>query len=577
MNFFKVPQAALTASLGLTLLFTPGCPDETTTGTTPDVAAAEVSLDGASDGASDGLGDTPGGDADSGPVDVELPPVEPGLQARLYLHDPVTENNTPIQVTLHAPTTADGSLISQWVETRNCLNEEGGEAMSFGGFAVGNLCHEVQTAFPDVDGNYLHYGPDDDSDPNDAWPQVMMYHHVNIMHDYFKDTHGLTDLDLPIQAIVNLQFWIDPAVAPLIGGTGGWTPFPNAAYIPGEQFAAFNLPPRDDGAIVFGQDTEVDFSWDSSVIYHEYTHAMIGGTRLIGYVAGDHAVEDLLSLNEGFADFFSATFSGKPEIGSYGIATLAPNQLRDLRLKRTCPESLIGEAHADGQIIGSALWAVRTAIGPELTDAIVLRASQSFTAQTTLQLVGEAIMAEAATEAAGVATDIEAILTEYGVLGCVPVREWKPFSAFFTGLPLFVPSAQSTQNPAFSDWAPGVFQMYVDVPSDKVGVTLTWTGQAQSQFGGAAAADLDLAVKVGDTPVTISYSPGASHDGTDVDVPAAAAGTTKQEVTLSAACITAGGRSHVMLMNRGGAAQLDSLAVKYVSDLAGAPNVVTCQ
>ena len=91
-------------------------------------------------------------------------------RARVYLNDPVTDDNVVSEVTMERPNSLDGRLTSDWVAVFNCLNEEGGvTAMpNFGPVAITvSLCKEAQV-FPDEDGHYLSVTPpDDDSDPND--------------------------------------------------------------------------------------------------------------------------------------------------------------------------------------------------------------------------------------------------------------------------------------------------------------------------------------------------------------------------------------------------------------------------
>ena len=81
-------------------------------------------------------------------------------------------------------------------------------------------CVPEQKAKPGPDGTYLHIVPPATPAEDDGrFAEVMMYHHMQVIHDYFKETFAFTGLDFPLDAVVNLT--ID------VGGT--WRSFPNAA------------------------------------------------------------------------------------------------------------------------------------------------------------------------------------------------------------------------------------------------------------------------------------------------------------------------------------------------------------
>ena len=148
-------------------------------------------------------------------VAPDEPVVNDGPKARVYLNDPVTDDGETSEVVLPKPTSEDGRLTSEWVQVVNCLNEEGGLTANpdLGGFTIQvSLCHEKQVVRPDADGNYLSIAPpQDDTDPNDSFAELMMYYHVNRAHDYFKEAFGFSALDFPLPALVNVQFRTDPS------------------------------------------------------------------------------------------------------------------------------------------------------------------------------------------------------------------------------------------------------------------------------------------------------------------------------------------------------------------------------
>ncbi|MEZ4470537.1 MAG: hypothetical protein R3F60_06990 [bacterium] len=439
---------------------------------------------------------------DAGPADAAPdaapdafipPPILDAPLAWVYLDDPTTNDGMLSQVPLHRVTDPEGKLTSESVQVFNCLNEEGGLVAhpDLGGFTLEvSLCHEVQTARPDPDGNYLSIRPPVDAlgtpapgDPNDPFAEVMMYHHVNRVHDYFKEQHRFTDLDFPLPAIVNLQFKIDPPL-PIPGfmpGPDGWYPFPNAAFFPRESWnelaSSLGLPGRDSDSIIFGQAGH-DFAYDARVIYHEYTHAVVGTSRLQVPAGVDRYGLDgsPRAMNEGLADYFAGTLANGSAIGVFGIGELAPDQVRDLADARICPDDLFDEVHADGRVIGSTLWAVREALGPQVTDRIVFRALEQFTEGTTHQIAAELILAEAEAEGPDVAAQVREIFGRFGFIDCERAIPWARFRAQGSrdGLPHRVEGRSTVGIPGFGQGVPAYKQQYVDVPAGAAGVTLSW-------------------------------------------------------------------------------------------------------
>ncbi|MGM0575000.1 MAG: M36 family metallopeptidase [Myxococcota bacterium] len=511
---------------------------------------------------------------DAGP-DV-APDAEPETQvepkAAVFVHDPNTDDYETTEVTLRPPVTDDGTLMGEFVEVRNCLNEEGGEPI--GGGAA--LCRETRVASPGEDGTYLHIVPPSiHSDPNDTFAEVMMYHHVNVMHDYYKDVHGLTDLDFPLQALVNVQI--------NAGAFGGWQGFPNAAFIPEEGFQQFGLPKRDFGAIVFGQYQVTDFAYDASVIYHEYTHAMIGTTRLTGVLADTWGLDSLPgAMNEGFADYFATSMKDHPVVGAYGLSFAGEHMVRDLTNERTCPDDLFGEIHVDGKIIGSAMWALREQLGRDVTDGMILRALQSFTNFTTMEMAGQLILDEAELLGPDEYDTTEAILTEYGVIGCEREKAWEAFDAEGNDdqLPYFVAGTQNVQAGQLPEGAPGYFQFRVDVPEGAEAVTLSWAAEAQPSFlGGGGPVDLDIAAKKGSKVVFGALTGGDVTADGKWTAPKMPSDQAWQGVTLTGDCLPAdGGPVYLMFLNTGdGQATIQGMDLSWPEDASSAPNVVTCQ
>ena len=177
------------------------------------------------------------GELDQGmELDQALPPphlVNP--KAKLFLNDPITNDGELTEVAMKQTSSEYGILTSESVQVFNCLNEEGGVSGELNmGFTVEvSLCREAQTVRPDPDGNYLSYEPPSDySDPNDQFAELMMYHHVNEVADYFKEQHEFVKYETPLPALVNVQLKTNPPL-PFEGlrpGPDGFIPLDNALF-----------------------------------------------------------------------------------------------------------------------------------------------------------------------------------------------------------------------------------------------------------------------------------------------------------------------------------------------------------
>lgn len=533
-----------------------------------DAAANDAAADGATPDAR--TADAAAADArapDALTPDAAPPPHLTEPRARIYAGDPITDDGQLTEVTLPETNNPEGRLTNAWANVHNCINEPGGLTATpdLGGLRITvSLCHEVQTARPDADGHYLSIAPPaDDADPNDRFAEVMMYFHVNRVHDFFKGTFGFTGRDDSLYSLVNVQFKTEPRL-PIPGldiGPDGWIAFPNAAYFPEESWnelaQSFGLPPREGDSIIFGQ-ASVDFAYDARVIYHEYTHAVIGTSRLQTRVLDAYGLnDDPRAMNEGLADYFAASIAGDAVIGRYGLGELDATAVRDLSVPRRCPADLADEVHADGRIIGSATWAIRDAIGAEAADRIIFRALEQFGPSTTMPLAGELILAEAAGEGAEIEATVRGILRDFGVIECERAQRLTNWRA--TLLPRVVEGTASAGVAGLRAFVPGFAQHYVDVPAGTAAVRLSWTvvgggglGGLGAVFGGGGPAQLGVAVRRG-APVGIAVEDGAAvlTRDAEIDPPATRDDQVyRQSVVLGPECLGDAARLYLMFLNR---------------------------
>jgi hypothetical protein len=514
-------------------------------------------------------------------IDAFVPP--PHLdapKAKVYLHDPVTDASQLTEVELAKTTDPLGILTNEAVAVFNCLNEPGGVGgmVNFGGFTVRiNLCREEQVARPDRDGHYLSIVPPlDDLDPNDEFAEVMMYHHVNQIFNYYKEKHAFVRYEEPLPALVNVQFTTTPRLnfPGFTPNADGFIPFDNALFFPKENWEAFasqfGLPPRDQDSIIFFQG-QADFAYDASVIYHEYTHAVIGINRLLGSAADQYGLDTSPGgMNEGLADYFAASALNEAIVGNYGIGKVDPKGGRNLSVVSKCPDQYSWEVHAQGKIIGSTMWAVRNAIGQEQADQIMFNALLLFNQNTTHQQASELILAEAAMISADLETQVRSILTDYGMLNCVRSTPWVNWNVedSLEKLPFSVSTAMNTGVFDFgSIGTPHNLQFSINNPENRAGIKLTWYMEAGQSFGGPPPSlkPLQLALRKNQL-VTFEYQPEVkmNHD----ELFTAYYNNGKQEIYLSKDCLGDQQLAHSLFINKNGPdTWITKMEIEYVDEL----------
>lgn len=511
--------------LALWLLLAPACSDD------PAPAAdAGPPADGApqTDAADDA---TAGSDAKSGPL------------ARVYKVSPTEDNKQTTEVTLRHITDASGKLTGKWVEVWNCLPEEGGQKLSIelsGMSLTGSLCVMKQSALPDKNGTYLQYAPPkSDTAGNDAFAELMMYHHVTTYHDHLAQTLGMSHLAKagPLKAIVNLQGKADLF--------GGWVGLPNAAFIPKssgdllKQYGVDILAGRD--GIVFGYNNimptlpEVNFAYDASVIYHEYTHYSVGEALWLPALDKYGVDPTPKGLNEALADYFPSSYTGKSKLGTYALGKSA----RDLAGSYACPGHIVGEEHVDGQVASAALWAARAVLGASVADRAFANAMVTFTARTNFELAATAFLAEVKKLSPDKEAQVRKIFTDSGLLGCVRLRKHQDLASAGSYGPGFAGTAMVPN--VFSGGVPGYLQYSYEIPAGTKELTIEYAGSSGSLMGmGGAKADLSIALRKGGSPITYDYSSGKAVQNAMKVLKGQDDGKGGFKLVLSGDCVSAG-------------------------------------
>jgi len=542
---------ALAALLPLT-----ACDDDTRRGIAPDAVAPSDAEDVSAD-------------------DTAPPPAEP--LAQVYPNNPIQTPETE-QVLLTNLTDPDGHLVGHFARVRNCVPDlEAGAQIPFD---LGPLvltitaCDPRSVAVPGADGTYLDIAPPASRAEDDGrFAEVMMYHHMQVIHAYFSQTHGLTDRDHALDAIVNIQAHLDLC--------DEWGTLPNAAFVPAE--ALDQLPLGLDfglqgDAIVFSGSETKNFAFDAGVIYHEYVHAILGNTRLRGTFVDRRGLNNLPgALNEAYADYFATTILDQSVLGRYSLDDIGPARLcgfdlggsgnfaRDLGNDFVCPDDLTAAIHSDSELFSAALWELRAAFGAEDADRVVLAAVLTLTDTSDFTIAAEATI-DKAFELLGADAEAtaRAVFEARNLVDCDRVLPAARVGA--RGRAISLPSTSQLGALASGGYAPGFVQYRADVPAGARQLTVELdVAAAGGLFGGGGELALELALRPDGAPIT--YTPigpaQLSHDATVTPtVPA------DGRLTFDESCLGAGSLVFA-IHNRGGDAGLSRVTVESSDEPAG--------
>ena len=205
----------------------------------------------------------------------------------------------------------------------------------------------LQVAEP-VGGNYL-YAPSDR-----RFSEVQLYHGIDRVALRFREL-GFAGFGRALEGVVLYQDYV-PSQAVYAGK--------NNAYFSPVEFS------NRGGLFFYLTSRYLDTSWDSDVIFHEYTHAVVN--QLVGRNQGN----TFRAINEGTADYFAASFLDDPAMAEWAARIFGERlpYLRTVDNTNRWPNYLVGEEHVDGNIWSGALWDIRKALGADRTNRIVLNA-----------------------------------------------------------------------------------------------------------------------------------------------------------------------------------------------------------
>jgi Zn-dependent metalloprotease len=193
--------------------------------------------------------------------------------------------------------------------------------------------------------------------PNDLrFSEQSSYYFINQMHDYFKSAFGFTGRDSAIPTYVHFN--------------PDGTALNNAFYMP-----YFDSIFVGDGSGSTSGATGINNpAFDSDLLYHEYTHAVIG--KINASFGNDNYG---LAMNEGYADYFACSQLNDPNQGEW-LLQARPDLWRNLTNTNKYPTNVLPpgtsdfEPHYAGMIWSGALWDLRVALGQTIADKIAFGA-----------------------------------------------------------------------------------------------------------------------------------------------------------------------------------------------------------
>lgn len=188
-------------------------------------------------------------------------------------------------------------------------------------------------------------------DPPRSHEQYLRYLYSNT-HPGFDEVMAYYHIDRTVTYLDSLRL-LPPGTPPFLAKVHA-TNLDNSWYRPSTGWLEYG-----DGGVPDAQDADI--------IIHELGHAV--HDRLVpGFGEGE-----TIALSEGFSDYLACSRTGDPCLGEWDATAYSPPCLRKIDDHRYYPDDLTGRPHGDGLIWASALWEIRSRLGRQLTDVLVLR------------------------------------------------------------------------------------------------------------------------------------------------------------------------------------------------------------
>lgn len=212
-------------------------------------------------------------------------------------------------------------------------------------------------------------------DPSSFVAQAVVnaFYHANAAHDHFYQL-GFREPDGNFQADNFGK-----------GGVSGDPVMVSVHSSVADDNAFFSTPPDGTpGVMHLGISTLAndgrfrDSSLSADVVFHEYGHGVTN--RLIGgpFDSACLSLPQGTALGEAWSDYFASSRFDQPVVGPYYSGDpeggIRRHRLDEMPWTFSDLANDGLESHNDGEIFAAVLWDIRTALGPEVTDALVYSA-----------------------------------------------------------------------------------------------------------------------------------------------------------------------------------------------------------
>jgi hypothetical protein len=354
--------------------------------------------------------------------------------ATVYNTNPLTPKITTKLKALPNGATTLGNTdfkVSSCVDTQMCTKYSGTNG---GEFWLQTFSLQ-QLAQSNAAGDFDATEPASSTAVNDPFTEVQAFHYLTRAMEQFRGLGQVSFASGQMPVLVNYRNDASTCPGPTADGPLTST-YDNAFYTS----TGILGQPGIKKALVFGNGSESDLAWDGDIAFHELGHAVMQAKGSLGRNVRDSLGLDVTpgAAHEGLADYLSATVSGDPYIGEWYGQTKRkkPEPLRDLKNSGfKCFDDyvynhFIGEVHADGIPLSSALWIAREelpSLKRPLLDKAVFNVLGALDEADTFETIANAIVAESNVLLGTADTSkVEARLKERGVFNC---KRMLPFPA----------------------------------------------------------------------------------------------------------------------------------------------------
>ncbi len=219
--------------------------------------------------------------------------------------------------------------------------------------------------------------------------EISMYHHSTLIYNHLRSLYSEigsddefylqnNDASRPLNVIGNFTT-PEISIEAIMGGSDKLVPFDNAFFsqdnpMMGDLLGQFGVK---GDLLVFGLGTKANFAYDGDVVYHEFGHATIYTTGIVGMEYTDKygITNQPGGLHEGLADTFAFLMTDNSCTGEYaseGFIKYAQSQggiiemdkegdfycMRSALNEYRVFEDTIGQVHWDGQPTLAANWEI---------------------------------------------------------------------------------------------------------------------------------------------------------------------------------------------------------------------------